>query len=132
MFDFARVPCADHVAATVGIVFERVNDCFDLIGTTAVTGAPIGPLCAVNATEVTVFVSPFVPDAHIVILQVFDISVTFQEPEQLMDDGAQVQLLGSEQWKIWLQREAGLRAEDRVSASAGAVVAISACFNNSA
>ena len=49
-----------------------------------------------------------------------------------MDDGAQVQLFGREQWEIWLQREAGLRAEDRVSTCASAVVAVCACFNNSA
>ena len=90
MFNLARIPCADHVAAAVGIIFERMDDCFDLIGAAAVAGTPIGPLSTVNATEVTVFVGPVVPDVDFVILQVFDIGVAFEKPEQLMNDGAQV------------------------------------------
>src|SRR3546814_8886218 len=88
----------------------------------AVRPLPVAPLLAVDGAEVARLVGPFVPDADLVLLEVRDVGVALQEPEQLDDDRAQVQLLGGEEREASLQVESHLVAEDRKGADAGAVL----------
>ena len=81
VFNFTRIPCAYDVAATVRVMLERVNDLFDLIRAAAVAGTPVGPLSAIDAAKVAVFVGPLVPNMNLVIFQVLDISIPFEKPE---------------------------------------------------
>ena len=55
------------------------------------------------------------------VLEVLDIGVAAQEPQQLVDDGAEVEFLGGEQGEAVLQGETHLVAEDAHRACAGAV-----------
>ena len=48
-------------------------------------------------TQRAVFTRPLVPDGASIFLQPFDIGVTTQEPQQLDDDRAHVDLLGGDQ-----------------------------------
>ena len=50
-------------------------------------------------TQRAVFTRPLVPDGASIFLQPFDIGVTTQEPQQLDDDRAHVDLLGGDQWE---------------------------------
>ena len=77
-------------------------------------------------SQVTVRVGPFVPDAHAVLLQVLHVGVAFEEPEQFVDDGFQVQLLGSEAGEAVVQIEAHLMAEHTDGARAGSVALLDA------
>jgi hypothetical protein len=88
----------------------------------AVPGRPGAPLVAVDGAEIALLVGPFVPDGDAVVLQVLDVGVAPQEPEQFVDDGLEVDLLGGEQGKALAQVEAHLVAEYREGAGAGAVV----------
>ena len=83
--------------------------------------APVAPLRAIDAAEIAVRARPFVPDGHAVFAQVADIGIAREKPQQLVDDGAEVELLRGEQRKARAKIEARLRAEDRVGAGAGAV-----------
>jgi hypothetical protein len=58
----------------------------DLIDGAAVLGRPGAPLLAVDRAEIAVLVGPFVPNPHAVVVEVFDVGVAGQEPEQLMND----------------------------------------------
>ena len=60
---------------------------------------PGAPLLAVDRAQFAVRVRPFVPDADAVLLQPAHVGVAAQEPQQLVDDGLQVQLLGGDQRK---------------------------------
>src|SRR4051812_36077527 len=66
-------------------------------------------------------VGPLVPDRYAALLQPFHVGVAAQEPEQLVDDGFEMQLLGRQQRKAVAQAEAHLAAEHRARAGAGAV-----------
>src|SRR2546427_9825659 len=79
------------------------------------------PLVAVHRAELAVLVGPLVPDRHAALLQPAHVGVAAQEPQQLVDDRLQVQLLGGEQREAVLEREAHLAAEHRKRAGPGAV-----------
>src|SRR5438270_13604891 len=81
----------------------------------------MAPLVAVHRAELAVLVGPLVPDRHAALLQPAHVGVAAQEPQQLVDDRLQVQLLGGEQREAVLEREAHLAAEHRERASRGAV-----------
>ena len=104
----------------------------DLIDLAAVGGAPAAPLLAVHRPELAALVGPLVPDRDAVLAQVGDVGVAAQKPQQLVDDGAQVELLGGHQRKAGRQIEAHLLAEQRQRAGAGAVRLASAALADGA
>src|SRR5262249_19243644 len=67
---------------------------------------------------------PLVPDLHALRLQRRDVRLAAQEPEELVDDRAKVELLRREQREALAQIEPHLVAEDPARAGAGAVGSI--------
>jgi len=66
---------------------------------------------------------PLVPDVDVMLLQILDIGVTSQEPEQLVEDCSSVELLGRNEREAVTQVEAHLMAEDAERTGAGTVLA---------
>ena len=85
---------------------------------------------AVHRAEVAVFIGPFVPDRDAVFLQVFDVGVALQKPQQFVDDGAQVAFLGGDEREAFGEVEAHLVAKHREGAGAGTVVLARAVFEH--
>ena len=81
----------------------------------------MAPLVAIDGAKIAIFIGPFIPDRHAVVFQITDIGIARQEPQQFMDDRAQVQLFRRYQRKTIGQRIAALQAKGRNRASAGAV-----------
>jgi len=50
-------------------------------------------LPAIDRTEVAVLVGPVVPDRDAVLIEIFDVGVAAQKPQQFVDDGFDMQLL---------------------------------------
>jgi hypothetical protein len=48
-------------------------------------------------SQVAFFIGPFIPDSHTMLVEVPGIGISFQKPEQFMDDGFEVQFFGSHQ-----------------------------------
>src|SRR5690606_12828908 len=96
----------------------------------AIGAFPATPLLAIHRAKITVLVGPFVPDADLVVLQIGDVGVTGEEPQQFVDDRAQMQLLGGDQREAVVEVEAHLPAEHRARAGADAVVLDRAMFEN--
>jgi hypothetical protein len=120
--DLAGVPRADDEPARIGILFDLRDHAVNLVEAAAVRRAPVAPLRAIDAAEVAGFlVRPFVPDGHAALLQPAHIRLAAQEPEQLVDDGLEMQLLGGEHGKAVTQIKPRLRAEHGISARARAV-----------
>jgi len=117
----ADVPGADDVAAAVGIGADRLDHTLDLVDVTAVRGGPGAPLVAVDGPEVAGGVRPLVPDRDAVRMQPVDVGRTPQEPQQLTEDAAGVQLLGGQQREALGEVEAHLVTEDAARPGAGAV-----------
>ena len=118
---FADVPGRNDDAARIGVVFDLLNRIPYLVYRAAVRRRPRAPLLAVHRAEVAVLVCPLVPDRDTVILEVFCVGVALQEPQQFVDDGAQVAFFGRHQREALRQIEAHLVAEHAGGAGAGAV-----------
>src|SRR6185369_13985334 len=84
----------------------------------------------VDRPEIAVLVGPFVPDADAVLLQVGDVGVALQEPQQFVDDGLEMQLLGGNHREAPAQVETHLPAENGARAGAGAVGFVMAVFEH--
>ena len=78
-------------------------------------------MLAVHRAEVAILVRPFIPDADPILLEVFGVGAALQKPQQFVDDGFQVALLGGDQREALRQIEAHLVAEHADGAGAGAV-----------
>ena len=92
-----------------------------LVDGAAVVIGPRTPLVSIHGPEVAVLIGPLVPDGHLIIVEVLDVGVAAQEPEQFVNDAAQVQFLGGEQREAVGHVEPHLVAEDALRASARAV-----------
>ena len=83
---------------------------------------------AVDGAQFAIGVGPFVPDRHAVVLQPAHVGRALEEPQQFIDDGLDVDLLGRHQRKAVLQVEAHLVAEHGARAGAGAIGFVGAMF----
>ncbi len=93
------VPCRNDEAAAVRIFFDVFDDAGDLIDGGAIRAAPVAPLRSIDAAEVAFLIGPLVPDGDIVFPQVAGVCLAFQEPEQLVNDGAEVEFFRGEERK---------------------------------
>ncbi len=119
--DFTRIPGRHEMAAALRVFLDLLDHPVDLVDGSAIGGAPVAPLRAINPAQIPLGIGPFIPDRHSMLLEILDVGIALQEPEQLIYDGFEVQLLGRQQREAFAQREARLRPEDRVSSRAGPV-----------
>jgi hypothetical protein len=119
--EFRRIPGRDDQTAAVGTYLDVGDDAGDLIDDGAIESAPGPPLRAIDSPEVAVFIGPLVPDRDFVFTEIADVGVTLEEPQQLVDDRAEVEFFSGEQRKSFAQIKPFLSAKDRNRASAGAV-----------
>ena len=81
-----NIPCAHNNTTRVRVVLYCLYSIGYLVYISSIIVGPRTPLVSVDMSEVSVFVSPFVPDAYPVILQVFGIGITSQKPKELVYD----------------------------------------------
>lgn len=130
LVDQRRVPGRDDVAARVRVCLDALDELCHLVDMPAVIIRPGAPLGTIDGTEVAIFVGPLIPDADAVFLQVADIRIALQEPEQLVNDRLQMQALRRDDWKTFRQIKAHLVTEHGAGAGSRAVTAIAAGFKN--
>src|SRR4029450_8486127 len=82
---------------------------------------PRAPLLAVDRAELALVVRPLIPDGHTLLSQPGHVRLATQEPQQLADYRARVNLLGGDERKAPRQVEAHLLAEQRERAGARAI-----------
>src|SRR3979411_3294604 len=97
--DLTGIPSAHDQAAAVRRPPDGLDESFNLVDMAAVRTSPVSPLCAIDPSKVAVFIRPFIPYRYFVFAKVSDIGIAFQEPEQLVDDRAQVKFLCRQQGK---------------------------------
>ena len=118
LLQLADVPGADDDAPRIRDCAQLLDDLRDLVDAAPVRRRPCAPLLAVDRPELAVLVRPLIPDGHAVLAQPGDVGLAAQEPQQLVDHRAHVDLLGGD------EREALRR--DR-SASAGRTATACRC-----
>ena len=74
-----------------------------------------------HRAQVAVFVRPFIPDPHSVLLKILDIGISGNEPQEFVYDGLEMQFFRSQHWKSFAQVKAHLMSEDTLCARTGAV-----------
>ena len=121
LLDEGGIPGTHDVAPAVRVVLDSVDELYDLVGMASAGVGPGPPLVAVNGTEVAVLVGPLIPDADPILLEVGDVGVALQEPQELVDDAAQVQLLGRQDGKTLRQVETHLVAEQAEGTGSGPI-----------
>ena len=121
LLQVADVPRRDHHAPRVGVGSKRLQHGGDLVDASAIPGVPRTPLHAVHRPEVAVLVRPLVPDADPVLLQPGHVRGAGQEPQELADDGLDVNVLRRDQREPPREVVAQLRAEDGTRARARAI-----------
>ena len=135
-----RVPARDDEAPAVRVLPDVVEHALQLIDAVLLVGAvglargaEVPPLVAVDGTEIALRAAeargllggrPLVPDAHARVLQRLHVRLAAHEPEQLVHDRFDVELLRREERKALTQIEAHLVTEDAARARAGAVRAV--------
>ena len=127
--EFAHIPGAEYEPTRIGItpnLFDERCELVDLdglgrFGPGRWSSAPATPLCTVDGPEFAGLIGPLVPDRDAVGLKRSGVRVASNEPEQLVNDGLQVQLLGGDQRKSLPQVETHLIAERTQCPGAGTV-----------
>ena len=104
--EFANVPGTDEQPAGVWLGADRGDHLAQLVDRPPIGGRPGSPLRTVDRTEISLLVSPFIPDGHAVCTQRGDIGLSPQEPEQLVEDRFEMDPLGRHQGKPSCQVEA--------------------------
>ena len=131
------IPSGDDQAAARRVAFDLFDHAADLVHAVVREGAvgllrrpEITPLVAVDGAEVAgraaelgalLFGGPFVPDADAALGEPGVLGAAGEEPEQLVRDRLEVDLLGRHQREAFGEVEAELRPEDADRARAGAV-----------
>ena len=129
---FSNIPSTHHDTAAIGRVFDLVNDLCNLVDGSTIAIGPSAPLAAIDGTQVSILVGPLVPDAYAMLLQPSHIGVTTQEPQQFIDDGLEVHLLGRQQGESVGQIAAQLIAEHTACACSRAVFLVHTVFHHMA
>ena len=123
---YRRVPGADHQASRVRVALDFFQHLADLVNHSAVRGFPATPLLTINRAQLALRGRPAIPDGYPVFFQVTDIGVTGQEPQQLVNNRAQVQFLGGEHGETLAQVVTHLIAKHRIGAGTGTVFLVGA------
>ena len=125
-----RVPRAHHQSARVGRLADALEQVRDLVDRAAVCCGPRAPLTAIDGAELAVLVGPLVPNGHVVVVQILDVGRPREEPEELVDDRSQMELLRRDEREPLRKVEAHLAAEERARARARAVGLVCAVFKD--
>ena len=116
-----HVPGRNDDAARVGLFLDLADYLLDLVNVAAVIIGPRTPLVTVDVAQASVGISPLVPNAHAVFVEVVHVRVAPEEPEEFVDNGLEMEFLGGEERETLGQVETHLVAEDAFCPSSRAV-----------
>lgn len=120
--EIGDIPSGNDYTAGVGIIPDIIYGARNLVDVTAIIVRPRAPLVAVNMTQRAIGVSPFVPDADSVILEILHVGVAIEEPKKFVYYTFEVNFLGGHQRKSIFQIKSHLVSESGYSAGTGSVV----------
>ena len=109
--DLGGIPGGHYMAAAVGIGLQLSSDLRQLVDRASVRSRPAAPLMPVNRPQLPLRISPLIPDGDAVLVEVADIGIACDKPEQLVDNGLQVDFFGRKQRKTRRKVEAHLITE---------------------
>jgi len=111
MWNVGDIPRGNDQPARVRGGLDVGNDLRDLVDNPAFAGRPGAPLGAIDGPQIAALVGPLVPDRNAVRIEIRDVGIPGQKPQQLVHDRLEVQLLGRHERKAGGEIEAHLPAE---------------------
>ncbi len=123
----ARVPGSHDMPTAIRIGLDDVDDLLNLVDAFVV---PVSPLSSVNRSEVAVGISPFVPDCHLMVVEILDVGVAADEPQELIDYRLDVSLLSCDEREAFGEVKPHLMPENADCSGAGAVAFLNALVEN--
>lgn len=120
--DFRDIPGGYYDSPAVRVVLNAVNSFGDLIYSLTICSRPTAPLVAVDRAQITFCISPFIPDAYPVLLQIGDIGIPFQKPKQFMNNGLDMDLFRCHQGEAFTQVKPHLIPERTDRAGTGTII----------
>jgi hypothetical protein len=72
----------------IGFGLYLIEHLRDLINLLSIGRRPTPPLMSVDWTKVSILICPLIPDRNLVIVQVFDVGVAVQEPQEFNENGS--------------------------------------------
>lgn len=111
LVEVAYIPGGYHHPPGIRLVANGVQEFGYLIMCPAIRTLPGSPLVSVYRTQIALFIGPFVPYPHPVVLEVPHVRISLQKPEQLIYDGTEMQFFGGDEREAFFQVEAHLVAE---------------------
>jgi hypothetical protein len=118
------------VTARKRIPFDLVDDILYLVDRRTVRAFPRTPLLSVYRTEITIVISPLVPDRNFMLFKPFDIRIATKKPEQFIDDALYRELLGREHRKARCQVISILITEHAARAGTSTIITIVTVVEN--
>ena len=80
LVNLADVPGRNEMASGRGVILEAFDQFGDLVHAGSILLRPGAPLLTIDGSKISVLISPFVPDSNLVLLEVGDVCVPFEEP----------------------------------------------------
>ncbi len=118
LVELPDVPGVHDEPATVRIGANLFDDVGELVDRAAVAGLPRAPLFPVHRPQVASLVGPCVPDRDAMLGEVPGVGVAGNEPQQLMENGSSVQLLGGHHGESLGEIESHLMAKHAAGSDA--------------
>ncbi len=85
---------------------------------------------AVNRPQFTLLIRPVVPDSNSILIQVTDVRVPCQKPEQLVNNRFRVKFLGRHKGKTTFQIKTHLVSKDASDSGPGTIFLLSSAVEN--
>jgi hypothetical protein len=120
-----RIPRRNEHSAAVRIGFQGFDNFGNLVDFLAV---PIAPLVAINGSEFAIFIGPFVPDLDAIFVEVGNIGVAFEKPQQFIDNRFEVEFFGRHHRETFRKIKAHLITENAFGSGSGAVAFLGSGF----
>lgn len=86
LLHFRNVPRRHNHPARIRVVLYRIYHLRQLVNRPSVGSRPTTPLMSVNRSEITIFVRPFIPYRHSVILEILYVRITGDKPQKFIND----------------------------------------------
>src|SRR5215207_7723622 len=115
------IPCTYDQAARVGSRTNLLDHFADLIDRFAVPARPRSPLPTIHRPPLALGVGPLVPNRNSVLVEITDIRVAVEKPQEFINDRLEMHLLCRHEREARGQIETHLVTEDAARADAGTV-----------
>src|SRR3954454_7550792 len=95
--EVGHVPGAHDQTARFRVAADLLDHISDLVDGFRLAAGPRSPLVAIYGSELALFVGPLVPNRYAMLVEIANVRIAAEKPQQLVDDRLDVNFLGRDQ-----------------------------------